>query len=78
MRGLLLLPLKAVLKRLMRWYVEPVAHDQRQFNRATISMFDELAAQTGSLLEENRELRERVDRLSADLADRGGQAELRP
>jgi hypothetical protein len=77
-RGLLLLPLKAVLKRLMRWYVEPVAHDQRQFNRATISMFDELAAQTGSLLEENRELRERVDRLSADLADRGGQAELRP
>src|SRR4029079_15582616 len=35
-RGLLLLPMKAVLKKLMRWYVEPVAHDQRQFNGATM------------------------------------------
>jgi hypothetical protein len=73
-RGLLLLPMKAVLKKLMRWYVEPVAHDQRQFNAATMRMFDELAAQVGSLLAENRELRGRVEQLSEELAELGGQA----
>jgi hypothetical protein len=72
-RGLLLLPMKAVLKKLMRWYVEPVAHDQRQFNGAAVRMFDELAAQVGSLLVENRELRGRVERLSEELAELGGQ-----
>jgi hypothetical protein len=76
-RGRLLVPVKAVLKRLMRWYVEPVAHDQRQFNGAAMRMFDELAAQVGSLLAENRELRERVERLSEELADLGGQAQPR-
>jgi hypothetical protein len=73
-RGLLLLPMKAVLKKLMRWYVEPVAHDQRQFNGAAVRMFDELAAEVGSLLAENRELRGRVERLSEELAELGGQA----
>jgi hypothetical protein len=73
-RGLLLLPMKAVLKKLMRWYVEPVAHDQRQFNGATMGMFDELAAHVGSLLAENRVLRGRVETLSEELAELGGQA----
>ena len=31
-RGGLGTPLKAILRKLMRWYVEPLAYDQRSFN----------------------------------------------
>jgi hypothetical protein len=41
LRGLLLLPAKWVLRKLMRWYVEPVATDQRAFNAAVMRTFDE-------------------------------------
>ena len=40
-RALLLLPAKWVLRKLMRWYVEPVATDQRAFNAAVMRTFDE-------------------------------------
>jgi hypothetical protein len=42
-RGALLLPFKWVLRRLMRWYVEPMAADQRAFNVAVVRTLDELA-----------------------------------
>ena len=58
-RGLLLLPFKAVLRRLMRWYVEPLAVDQRRFNDAVLRLLDELREQT----ERIRELEERLARL---------------
>jgi hypothetical protein len=41
LRALLLLPAKWVLRKLMRWYVEPVATDQRAFNAAVMRAFDE-------------------------------------
>jgi len=41
-RGGLATPLKAVLRKLMRWYVEPVAYDQRSFNAVTLRLIDEL------------------------------------
>jgi hypothetical protein len=41
LRGLLLVPAKWVLRKLMRWYVEPVATDQRAFNAAVMRTFDE-------------------------------------
>jgi hypothetical protein len=66
LRGMLLLPLKAALKPLMRWYVEPLAHDQRLFNGAAVRMIDELTDHVGALLAENRELRARVDELSGE------------
>jgi hypothetical protein len=44
-RGLVLQPPKAVLRRLMRWYVEPLATDQRQFNAAALMLVDELHEQ---------------------------------
>jgi hypothetical protein len=69
LRGLVLLPLKAVLKRLMRWYVEPVAHDQRLFNAAAVRMIDELTGHVGTLMAENRELRARVDELSGEIVE---------
>ena len=41
-RGLLVLPLKAVMKRLMRWYIQPFAADQREFNGAALRLLDQL------------------------------------
>jgi hypothetical protein len=48
-------PLKAVLRKLMRWYVEPVTYDQRSFNAAALRLIDDLQLQ--------------VDRLEAELAE---------
>jgi len=69
LRGMVLLPLKAILKPLMRWYVEPLAHDQRLFNGAAVRMIDELTGHVGTLLAENRELRARVDELSGEIVE---------
>ena len=52
-RGGLGTPAKAVLRRLMRWYVEPLAYDQRSFNAAALRLIDDL--------------QEQVDRLQAEL-----------
>src|SRR5919197_1124490 len=46
---------KRLLRKLMRWYVEPLAADQRTFNDATLKLLDELY--------------EHVDRLEADAAE---------
>ena len=35
-------PVKGVLRKLMRWYVEPLAYDQRSFNAATLRLIDDL------------------------------------
>ena len=35
-------PVKAVLRRLMRWYVEPAMADQRAFNDAALKLIDDL------------------------------------
>ena len=42
-RGSLLVPLKAVLRRLMRWYVEPAFAQQRGFNSQVLRALDELS-----------------------------------
>jgi hypothetical protein len=52
-RGGIGTPVKAVLRKLMRWYVEPLAYDQRSFNAATLRLIDDL--------------QEQVDRLEAEL-----------
>jgi hypothetical protein len=52
-RGGLGTPVKAVLRKLMRWYVEPLAYDQRSFNAASLRLIDDL--------------QEQVDRLQAEL-----------
>src|SRR6186997_2720594 len=53
-RGGLGTPVKAVLRKLMRWYVEPLAYDQRSFNAAALRLVDDL--------------QEQVDRLQSELA----------
>lgn len=57
-RGGLGTPVKAVLRKLMRWYVEPLAYDQRSFNAATLRLIDDL--------------QEQVDRLEAEARAREG------
>lgn len=61
LRGGIGTPVKAVLRKLMRWYVEPLAYDQRSFNAATLRLIDDL--------------QEQVDRLEAELATARGHAE---
>jgi hypothetical protein len=48
LRGVALRPAKAVLRRLMRWYVEPPLADQRRFNAAILQLLDELTARTAA------------------------------
>lgn len=45
-RGLVIAPIKRFLRKLMRWYVEPVAVHQRTFNLAILTLVDELAERT--------------------------------
>ncbi len=49
LRGKLANPAKAVLRKLMRWYVEPLAYDQRSFNAAALRLVDDLEARVAQL-----------------------------
>jgi SAM-dependent methyltransferase len=42
-RGLALAPAKTSLRKLMRWYVEPLALDQRRFNASVLKLVDALS-----------------------------------
>jgi hypothetical protein len=57
-RGGIGTPVKAVLRKVMRWYVEPLAYDQRSFNAAALRLIDDL--------------QEQVDRLRAELDEARG------
>jgi len=56
-RGGLGTPAKAVLRKLMRWYVEPLAYDQRSFNAAALRLVDDLQEQVDRLRAEVEALR---------------------
>lgn len=49
LKGALGRPVKAVVYRLVRWYVEPFAAQQRDFNRTTLDLIDELTDRLGKL-----------------------------
>ncbi len=57
-RGGIGTPVKAVLRKMMRWYVEPVAYDQRSFNAAVLRLVDDLQEQVESLQDELATLRD--------------------
>jgi hypothetical protein len=42
-------PVKRLLRKLMRWYVEPVAAQQRSFNLTVLQLVDELAERVEAL-----------------------------
>lgn len=48
-RGGMGTPVKAVLRKLMRWYVEPLAYDQRTFNAAVLRLVDDLDTRIAQL-----------------------------
>ena len=56
-RGGLATPVKAVLRKLMRWYVEPLAYDQRSFNAAALRLLDDLQEQVDRFEAELEQLR---------------------
>ena len=55
-RGTLLAPVKLVLRKLMRWYVEPAFAQQRDFNASALVALEQLG--------------ERVDALAAEVSSR--------
>jgi hypothetical protein len=63
-------PVKLVLKKLMRWYVEPALMDQRTFNAAVLRVVDELHQQAAT---NARQIEERLARLEE--GDKGDKAE---
>ena len=76
---------KRVLRKLMRWYVEPLAADQRVFNDSVLKLVDALserADEAASGREEAerivRELEERLTRLERRPPAGGGQAQVAP
>jgi SAM-dependent methyltransferase len=82
-RGAVLYPVKKVLRRLMRFYVEPFAADQRAFNDAALKLVDELFEEVdltfGRLDRAERELAERREdaRRVAELEERLTRVERR-
>src|SRR5437667_83331 len=48
-RGAGLLPVKKVLRKLLRWYVEPFAADQRAFNDSALKLVDQLFEEVDAL-----------------------------
>jgi ubiquinone biosynthesis protein UbiJ len=72
-RGYLFAPIKRVLRKLMRWYVEPVAAHQRTFNSAALNLIDELAERTASDVDRlERRLDALEKRLGPDRAEPSG------
>ena len=66
LKGLLARPLKPVLRPLMRWYVEPLAAEQRAFNDAALKLIDDLYEESDRALAE----RERSERALTEHAER--------
>jgi hypothetical protein len=58
-RGGLARPVKYVVRRLSRWYVEPVFADQRAYNQAALKLIDDLQQQVEALQARIAELERR-------------------
>jgi len=70
-RGLLLVPAKSFLRKLMRWYVEPLAVDQRRFNASVLKLVDALSERADAAL---AVLDRRFDELEPRVEEHGRRA----
>jgi SAM-dependent methyltransferase len=68
LKGALALPVKKLLRPLMRWYVEPFAYEQRMFNDAALKLIDALWAEADTLRGADADLR----KADEELAERFG------
>src|SRR5712692_1590317 len=73
LKGALSLPLKKLLRPFLRWYVEPLAYDQRMFNDAALKLIDALHEEVDSLRSADAHLRSELasaaDTLGSKLDD---------
>lgn len=76
-RGAVTRPAKLVLRKLMRWYVEPLAADQRAFNDAALKLIDTLSEEGDRLRDRVESLEERARR-TEELEERLVRLERRP
>src|SRR5712692_9645144 len=57
LKGAVALPVKKLLRPFLRWYVEPLAYDQRMFNDAALKLIDALHEEVDSLRSADAHLR---------------------
>jgi hypothetical protein len=56
LRAIVLAPVKVLVRRLIRWYVEPALAEQRHFNSAVLRLVDDLDERTAALEANQRRL----------------------
>jgi SAM-dependent methyltransferase len=70
LKGALSLPLKRLLRPFLRWYVEPLAYEQRMFNDAALKLIDALYEEIDRGDKADAELDQRLARGERDLGAR--------
>jgi SAM-dependent methyltransferase len=66
-KGVLAYPLKKLLRPLLRWYVEPLAYEQRMFNDAALKLIDALWEEADALRTADSEFRQADDKIAERL-----------
>jgi SAM-dependent methyltransferase len=66
-KGRLALAVKRLLRPLMRWYVEPLAYEQRMFNDAALKLIDALWEEADALRGTDAQLRQSDDQIAERL-----------
>jgi SAM-dependent methyltransferase len=66
-KGFLAYPLKKLLRPLLRWYVEPLAYEQRMFNDAALKLIDALWEEADALRTADSEFRKADDQIAERL-----------
>src|SRR5436190_13361600 len=69
-KGKLSRPVKKLLRPFLRWYVEPLAYEQRMFNDAALKLIDALYEEVDRVDKADAELDQRLARGERDLGAR--------